>query len=76
MVSVHLNGQPTNLEKIHAIAKKYNLIHIEDACHALGGTFKDTRIGECKYSDVTMFSFHPVKLLAMVKVVLSQLIQE
>ena len=65
VVSVHLNGQPTNLDKIHEITKKYNLIHIEDACHALGGTFKGTRIGECKYSDVTMFSFHPVKLLAM-----------
>ena len=65
IVSVHLNGQPTNLEKIQKIAKKNNLIHIEDACHALGATYKHSKIGDCTYSDVTMFSFHPVKLMAM-----------
>ena len=65
VISVHLNGQPTDLENIFKITKKYNLIHIEDACHALGGTYKNTKIGECIFSDVTMFSFHPVKLLAM-----------
>lgn len=68
---VHFAGQPCDMEKIKKIAKKYKLIVIEDACHALGGKYsakggsvfggKNFKIGSCKYSDMSVFSFHPVK---------------
>ena len=61
IVPVHLAGQPCEMEKIAAIAKKYRLSVIEDACHALGSRYKDSRVGDCHYSDITVFSFHPVK---------------
>jgi dTDP-4-amino-4,6-dideoxygalactose transaminase len=49
------------MEEISRIAKKHNLIIIEDACHALGAEYKGARIGDCKYSDMAVFSFHPIK---------------
>jgi len=58
---VHYGGHPADLEKISEVAKKYNLLVIEDACHALGAEYKNEKIGSCKYSDMTVFSFHPVK---------------
>ncbi|RLE14811.1 UDP-4-amino-4,6-dideoxy-N-acetyl-beta-L-altrosamine transaminase [Candidatus Aerophobetes bacterium] len=58
---VHYGGHPADLEKISKVAKKYNLLVIEDACHALGAEYKGEKIGSCKYSDMTVFSFHPVK---------------
>ena len=58
---VHFAGQSCEMEKIKNIAKKYNLLIIEDACHGLGGKYKDGMIGSCKYSDMAIFSFHPVK---------------
>ena len=58
---VHYAGHPVDLEKVKKIADRYNLKVIEDACHALGAKYKDSKIGSCKYSDVTVFSFHPVK---------------
>jgi len=61
IIPVHFAGHPCDLEEIHQIAKKHNLIVIEDACHALGAEYKGTKIGSCKYSDMTVFSFHPVK---------------
>ena len=61
IVPVHYTGLPCNLEQIQKIAKKSNLIVIEDACHALGSKYKNSTIGDCKYSDMTLFSFHPVK---------------
>jgi UDP-4-amino-4,6-dideoxy-N-acetyl-beta-L-altrosamine transaminase len=54
-------GHPAELRKIHAIAKKYRLAVIEDAAHALGSTYCGSKIGSCRYSDMTIFSFHPVK---------------
>jgi UDP-4-amino-4,6-dideoxy-N-acetyl-beta-L-altrosamine transaminase len=54
-------GHPAELKKIHAIAKKYRLSAIEDAAHALGSTYYNSKIGSCRYSDMTIFSFHPVK---------------
>ena len=61
IIPVHFAGHPCDLEEIHSLAKKYNLIVIEDACHALGAEYKGSKIGSCKYSDMTVFSFHPVK---------------
>jgi len=61
IIPVHFAGHPVDLEDIYKLAKKHKLIIIEDACHALGAMYKDTRIGSCKYSDLTVFSFHPVK---------------
>lgn len=59
IVPVDFTGQPVNLEKIYEIAKDSNLIIIEDAAHALGARYKENKIGAL--SDMTMFSFHPVK---------------
>ncbi|GED63644.1 UDP-4-amino-4,6-dideoxy-N-acetyl-beta-L-altrosamine transaminase [Lysinibacillus fusiformis] len=59
IIPVHFTGQPVQLAEIHAIAEKHNLIVIEDAAHALGAEYKGEKIGA--FSDMTMFSFHPVK---------------
>lgn len=61
IVPVHFAGHPCEMDKIKDIADKYNLFVIEDACHALGAKYKKSKIGDCKYSDLTVFSFHPVK---------------
>ncbi len=63
VVPVHLCGQSCDMEKIHTLAQKYGFTVIEDASHALGATYKGTRVGSCKYSDMTVFSFHPVKIV-------------
>ncbi len=59
IVPVHFVGQPCEMDAIDRIAKKHNLLVIEDACHALGSKYKNKRIGSL--SDMTVFSFHPVK---------------
>ncbi len=61
IILVHFAGHPCDLEEIYSIAKDNNLIIIEDACHALGAEYKGHKIGSCKFSDMTVFSFHPVK---------------
>ena len=61
IVPVHYAGHPPEMEKIKSIAERYHLKVIEDACHALGAEYKGSKIGSCKYSDTTVFSFHPVK---------------
>jgi len=61
IIPVHYTGLPCNLKKIKEIADKHNIIVIEDACHALGAEYEDTKIGDCAYSDMAVFSFHPVK---------------
>jgi perosamine synthetase len=61
IIPVHFAGHPCDLEEIKLIAEEYNLLVIEDAAHALGADYKNSRIGSCKYSDMTIFSFHPVK---------------
>lgn len=63
VVPVHLCGQSCDMERIHALAKQYGFAVIEDASHALGATYKNTRVGSCAYSDMTVFSFHPVKII-------------
>ena len=62
---VHLAGQCVDMEAIFRIAKKHDLSVVEDACHAIGGAYKNTPIGSCEFSDMTVFSFHPVKTIAM-----------
>lgn len=59
IVAVHFTGQPCAMDEIHAIAKRHNLIVIEDGAHALGASYKGKKIGGL--SDMTTFSFHPVK---------------
>lgn len=61
IVPVHFAGQSCEMEKIRQIARRRNLLVVEDACHALGAKYKDSKIGSCKYSDMAVFSFHPVK---------------
>ncbi len=61
VIPVHFAGNPCDLEAISAIAKKNDLFVIEDAAHALGAEYKGSKIGSCKYSDMTTLSFHAVK---------------
>lgn len=63
IIPVHLCGQACDMERIYALAQKYHFMVIEDASHALGGMYKDMRVGSCRYSDMTVFSFHPVKII-------------
>ena len=61
VIVVHMSGQIVDLKKIYALKKKYGFKLIEDSCHALGGYYFKTKIGSCSYSDISTFSFHPVK---------------
>ena len=63
VVPVHFSGQPCDMRGIAALAKEYGFAVIEDASHAIGATYEDSRIGDCRYSDMTVFSFHPVKIV-------------
>ncbi|TCB52212.1 UDP-4-amino-4,6-dideoxy-N-acetyl-beta-L-altrosamine transaminase [Acinetobacter terrestris] len=63
VIPVHLCGQPCDMEKIHQLSQEYGFHIIEDASHAIGGKYKNTYIGSCKYADITIFSFHPVKII-------------
>jgi UDP-4-amino-4,6-dideoxy-N-acetyl-beta-L-altrosamine transaminase len=63
LVAVHLCGQPCDMAAIHALGQKYGFKIIEDASHAIGGKYKGEFIGNGRYSDITVFSFHPVKII-------------
>lgn len=63
VIPVHLCGQACQMEAIHALGKKYGFRIIEDASHAIGGRYQGEAIGGCRYSDITIFSFHPVKII-------------
>ena len=63
VIPVHFAGQPCNMKKIHALGEEYGFKIIEDASHAIGGKYLDKPIGDCQYSDITVFSFHPVKII-------------
>ncbi|MEX1221982.1 MAG: UDP-4-amino-4,6-dideoxy-N-acetyl-beta-L-altrosamine transaminase [Idiomarina sp.] len=63
LVVVHFGGEPCDMEAIAALAKQYNFQVIEDASHAIGGRYQDQPIGNCQYSALTVFSFHPVKIV-------------
>lgn len=63
VIPVHLCGQSCDMVSIFELSQKYGFKIIEDASHALGGRYNDVPIGNCRYSDVTVFSFHPVKII-------------
>jgi UDP-4-amino-4,6-dideoxy-N-acetyl-beta-L-altrosamine transaminase len=63
LVAVHLCGQSCDMQAIHKLAQKYGFKVIEDASHAIGGKYKGEPIGKCIYSDITVFSYHPVKII-------------
>jgi UDP-4-amino-4,6-dideoxy-N-acetyl-beta-L-altrosamine transaminase len=63
VIVVHLAGQSCDMETIKALSEEYQFAIIEDASHAVGGRYKQYNIGSCQYSDITVFSFHPVKII-------------
>jgi UDP-4-amino-4,6-dideoxy-N-acetyl-beta-L-altrosamine transaminase len=63
VIPVHLCGQPCDIAAIHKLGQQYGFKIIEDASHAIGGKYKGEPIGNCRYSDITVFSFHPVKII-------------
>ncbi|MBU3848347.1 MAG: UDP-4-amino-4,6-dideoxy-N-acetyl-beta-L-altrosamine transaminase [Candidatus Acinetobacter avistercoris] len=63
VIPVHFSGQCCDMQAMHALSKKYGFYIIEDASHAIGGKYKKEPIGNCRYSDITVFSFHPVKII-------------
>ncbi|MFT6632370.1 MAG: UDP-4-amino-4,6-dideoxy-N-acetyl-beta-L-altrosamine transaminase [Bacteriovoracaceae bacterium] len=63
VIPVHLSGQSCDMEKIHKLSKEYGFKIIEDASHAIGAKYQGLPIGNCKYSDICIFSFHPVKII-------------
>lgn len=63
IVPVHFAGQPCDMKAIAELARRYGVYLIEDACHALGAHYEEKPVGTCEYSDITVFSFHPVKTI-------------
>lgn len=63
VIPVHLCGQPCDMQAIRSLADQYGFAVIEDASHAVGGKYRGEPIGNCRFSDVTVFSFHPVKII-------------
>jgi UDP-4-amino-4,6-dideoxy-N-acetyl-beta-L-altrosamine transaminase len=63
VVPVHLCGQPCEMQAIHALSQRFGFRIIEDASHAIGGKYRGEPIGNGRYSDITIFSFHPVKII-------------
>ncbi len=63
VVPVHLGGQPCDMAAIHALSVRFGFRIIEDASHAIGGRYKGEPVGSSRYSDITVFSFHPVKII-------------
>jgi len=63
VVPVHMCGQPCDMAAIHSLSVKYGFKIIEDASHAIGAKYKSEPVGNCRYSDITVFSFHPVKII-------------
>jgi len=63
LVPVHFSGQSCEMKEIHALSKRFGFKIIEDASHAIGGRYYNEPVGNCRYSDITVFSFHPVKII-------------
>ncbi len=63
VIPVHLGGQSCEMKEIHALGRQYGFGIIEDASHAIGGRYRGDPVGNCAYSDIAVFSFHPVKII-------------
>jgi UDP-4-amino-4,6-dideoxy-N-acetyl-beta-L-altrosamine transaminase len=63
VVPVHFSGQSCEMEKIAQLSEKYSFRIIEDAAHAIGGRYQGQAVGSCQFSDMAVFSFHPVKII-------------
>ena len=63
VIPVHFSGQSCEMARIDELSKEYGFTVIEDASHAIGGTYQGTPIGGCRFSEMTVFSFHPVKII-------------
>lgn len=63
VIPVHFAGEPCDMQTIHALAKHYGFYVVEDASHAVGASYRGSTVGSCAYSDITVFSFHPVKII-------------
>ncbi len=63
VIPVHFTGEPCDMAAIHALSQQYGFKVIEDASHAVGGKYHKQPIGNCEFSDITVFSFHPVKII-------------
>ena len=63
IIPVHFAGQSCDMKSIYKLSKKYKFKIIEDASHAIGGSYENQKVGACKYSSITVFSFHPVKII-------------
>lgn len=63
VTAVHLAGLSCDMERIHALSQKYGFSVVEDASHAIGGTYRGEPVGSCRFSSITVFSFHPVKVM-------------
>ena len=63
VIPVHLSGQSCDMESIFNLSKQYGFKIIEDASHAIGGSYQSQKIGSCSFSDICVFSFHPVKII-------------
>lgn len=63
IIAVHMAGHSCNMQAIAQLAKQYGIKVIEDASHGIGGSYQSKKIGACQYSDITIFSFHPVKII-------------
>lgn len=63
VIPVHLAGQSCEMAKIHSLGRKYGFRIVEDASHAIGGLYQGKPVGNCQFSDITVFSFHPVKVI-------------
>jgi dTDP-4-amino-4,6-dideoxygalactose transaminase len=61
VIPVHFAGQSCDMQRIHELSQQYGFKVIEDAAHAIGGKYLGQPVGGCRYSDITVFSFHPVK---------------
>mgnify|MGYP005635500439 FL=1 len=63
VIPVHFAGQPCDMREIYDLSQQYDFKIIEDAAHAIGAKYNDEPVGNCRYSDITVFSFHPVKII-------------
>jgi UDP-4-amino-4,6-dideoxy-N-acetyl-beta-L-altrosamine transaminase len=63
VIFVHLAGQPCDMKAVKELADEYNFAIIEDASHAIGSYYFNAPVGNCQFSDITVFSFHPVKII-------------